>query len=82
MRNTLRMTILLVAALLACMPADGRIRKQRQKADLWPDGTEISAWFSDTAHVDISTLGTPYVVTDYGVKVERDRRTYNLLSPQ
>ncbi len=35
--------------------------------DLWPDGTPIDAWFSDTATVDVSTLGRRFVVTDYGV---------------
>ena len=36
-------------------------------ADLWPDGTPVSSWFADTSRVDISTLGTKYVLTDYGV---------------
>jgi polygalacturonase len=35
--------------------------------DLWPDGTPFDAWFSDTATVDVSTLGRRFVVTDYGV---------------
>lgn len=34
----------------------------------FPDGTEIPAWFADTAHVDIEKLGKKYVVTDYGVR--------------
>ena len=36
-------------------------------ADLWPDGTPVSSWFADTSRVDIATLGTKYVLTDYGV---------------
>lgn len=33
----------------------------------WPDGTKIDAWFENTQKVDPSTLGSRYVVTDYGV---------------
>ena len=41
--------------------------KRKVKAvDLWPDGTEISAWFSDTSRVDLSGL-KHYDVTAYGV---------------
>lgn len=40
--------------------------KARQQ--LWPDGTKIDAWFSDTTKVDVSSLGRQYVVTDYDVK--------------
>ncbi len=36
--------------------------------DKWPDGTTISSWFSDTAKIDLGTLGKQYVVTDYGVR--------------
>ena len=40
----------------------------KSKKELWPDGTEISAWFSDTTRVDVNTLGKRYVITDYGVE--------------
>ena len=43
-------------------------KKKVEKQDLWPDGTTVSAWFSDTSRVDVSQLGKRYVVTDYGVK--------------
>ena len=36
-------------------------------ADKWPDGSQMDKWFSDTTHVDVSTLGKQYVITDYGV---------------
>ena len=36
-------------------------------ANVWPDGTPISEWFSDTARLDPAKLGRQYVVTDYGV---------------
>lgn len=37
------------------------------KKDLWPDGTVIDKWFSNTQKVDLTSLGKRYVVTDYGV---------------
>ena len=36
--------------------------------NLWPDGTPIDKWFSNTKKVDIGSLGKKYVITDYGVK--------------
>ena len=41
-------------------------KKRVGTAELWPDGTEISAWFKDTSRVDLSGL-KHYDVTDYGV---------------
>ena len=60
MRKKLMMACMLLMACTVTMA------KKVKKADLWPDGTEISAWFSDTSRVDISGLKR-YVVTDYGV---------------
>ena len=40
----------------------------KTKADTFPDGTVIPAWFSDTTKVDVEKLGKKFVVTDYGVK--------------
>lgn len=34
---------------------------------VWPDGSKIDDWFSQTAPVDPDKLGKRYVVTDYGV---------------
>ena len=56
---------LILALLAASAVAFGK--KQAPKQELWPDGTPIPEWFSDTSRVDISTLGKRYVVTDYGV---------------
>ena len=50
--------------LMACTTAEAK--KKVKAVDLWPDGTEIPAWFSDTSRVDLSGLKR-YVVTDYGV---------------
>ena len=55
-----------LALLLLCTMAMGK--KEVVKQELWPDGTPISEWFSDTSRVDVSKLGKRYVVTDYGVK--------------
>ena len=66
-KNALTRTLWLALCLLMCLSADAR-RKAKPAPDLWPDGTPMSAWFADTAHVDVTTLGRPYVITDYGVK--------------
>ena len=61
MKKTLMMCLVM---LMACMTAEGK--KKVKTVELWPDGTEIPAWFSDTSRVDLSGLKR-YVVTDYGV---------------
>lgn len=39
----------------------------RQKTmETFPDGTVMSEWFSDTAKVDVTTLGEMYSIADYG----------------
>lgn len=40
----------------------------KKKAETFPNGTPIPAWFTDTVKVDDSQLGKRYVITDYGVK--------------
>ena len=57
--------ILLAVMMLACVVSVSA-RKKVRNVELWPDGTEIPAWFSDTSRVDLSGLKR-YVVTDYGV---------------
>lgn len=61
MKNRL---FLLAMILAVCTTAMGK--KKARNVELWPDGTEIPAWFSDTTRVDLSGLKR-YVVTDYGV---------------
>jgi polygalacturonase len=57
--------LVLFFILLALTPsADAKSKKQQ----LFPDGTPIPVWFSDTTDVDISKLGKQYVITEYGVK--------------
>ena len=57
-------TVLLLMLAFVSMAAVGK--KKVQNPQLWPDGTPISEWFSDTTRVDLSGLKR-YVVTDYGV---------------
>ena len=42
--------------------------KPKHELALWPDGTAMDAFFSNTAKVDITKLGRQYVITDYGVR--------------
>ena len=59
-----KMMFLCLMLAVGCMVAEGK--KKVKTVELWPDGTEIPAWFSDTSRVDLSGLKR-YVVTDYGV---------------
>lgn len=36
-------------------------------AGVFPDGTPIPEWFSDTTRIDLGNLGRQYIITDYGV---------------
>lgn len=63
----LRFLFTLALALLCCT-AYGK--KKKAVPQLFPDGTPIPAWFSDTAKVSLEKLGKQYVVTDYGVKAD------------
>ena len=44
------------------------LNAKKKTTQLFPDGTPIPAWFSDTTKVDVDKLGKKYVITDYGVK--------------
>lgn len=37
-------------------------------ASIWPDGTKMDAFFSNTKKVEMKSLGKQYVITNYGVK--------------
>ncbi len=54
--------ILCAAALLAATAA----RPQGQ-TQAWPDGSAMDAWFTDTATVNVESLGRQYVITSHGV---------------
>lgn len=68
-RNTFCLLGLLLLAVVVSLPAAAR-KKQKQPADLWPDGTPVSTWFHDTAHVDVTALGRQYVITEHGVAAD------------
>lgn len=57
--------MVLVCAVAVCANA-----KKKVKASVFPDGTPIPAWFSDTSRVDVASLGRQYVVTEYGVTTD------------
>ncbi len=59
-----KLIVLPLLLLCLCMQA----KQKKQATPLWPDGTEIGAWFNATTSVDLASLGRRYVVTDYGVK--------------
>jgi len=59
-------TMMCLVLCMLCTLAMGK-KKQTVQPELWPDGTPISAWFSDTTRVDVDQLGKKYVVTSYGV---------------
>jgi len=42
--------------------------KTKGQKTLWPDGSPMEAFFSNTAKVDVATLGRQYVITDFGVR--------------
>ena len=57
-------TIMALTLALTCVMATAKKKVTNQQ--LWPDGTPVPEWFSDTSRVDLSGL-RHYVVTDYGV---------------
>ena len=64
-RNSLK--IIVLAALMALLPLSADAKK-KTPTEVWPDGTKMSQWFNDARRIDTDTLGTRYVITDYGVK--------------
>lgn len=56
--------------LLSFLPAFTFAAKkvEKPKKDLFPDGTEIPAWFKSNSPVDINTLGKLYPITAHGVQ--------------
>ena len=62
----MRKTVLL---LLAVLTLSATAKPKAKKAETWPDGTPMDAWFLNTQKIDPSTLGRQYVLTDYGVLI-------------
>ena len=63
----MRTKLIALALLIATLPAVG---KKKVKTELFPDGTPIPAWFSDTTKVSQEMLGKRYVITEYGVSTD------------
>ena len=63
----MKIRLLALALLMVSVPMMG---KKRQKQQLFPDGTPVPAWFSDTTKVSPDNLGRRYVITDYGVSTD------------
>ena len=57
---------MMTVALTLCLMASAK--KKATVPPLWPDGSQMSEWFTDTAKVDVKTFGKQYVITKYGVK--------------
>jgi hypothetical protein len=64
MKKKLTVCMLLMLVCVASVTAKKKVTKQ----DLWPDGSPVAAWFSDTSRVDVTMLGKQYDVTKYGVR--------------
>ena len=58
--------VLAVAFLMVCFTAVGK--KKTQIQETWPNGEPMAEWFTNTAKVDVETLGRKYILTDYGVR--------------
>lgn len=61
MRRLTFLLFLLTALTLTAKP------KARVHVDLWPDGTQVDAWFHDLTPVALESLGKQYRLTDYGI---------------
>lgn len=56
MKNAVWMWLL--GLMVCCVEARG---------DVWPDGTAMSSWYSDTTGVDLGRLGRRWLLTEHGV---------------
>ena len=58
----------ILLCLLAVVLSVGAKKRVTTTSPLWPDGSQMSEWFTDTAKIDVKSLGKQYVITKYGVK--------------
>lgn len=58
-------TVLLLAAIVLIQLASCQ-SPEAQPVALFPDGSEIPAWFSETGKINPDTLGVQLVITDFG----------------
>ena len=62
----MRKTFLYLLLCAVCLGVDAK--KVKKAPAVWPDGSPMEAWFSDTTKVDVDALGKKYVITEYGVR--------------
>jgi len=57
-----------IFSLLICLIGFSQMTfSQKSKAETFPDGSAISAWFKDYSKIQLKNLGKQYTITDYGV---------------
>ncbi len=61
--NKTLLALLVGIGLMSCSEKSGESQSQK---DLFPDGTEISAWFKDNSKIEVSSLGATYDIVDFG----------------
>lgn len=58
-----------IFSLLICLVGFSQMAfSQKSKAETFPDGSAITAWFTDYSKIQLKNLGKQYVITNYGVK--------------
>jgi len=63
-------TLSLLIALTLALQA----KKKQQLQLLWPDGTKMESWFTDTTRLSPENLGQQFLVTNYGVSANDSLR--------
>ena len=58
----------LIILLLSIFSFTTNVKAQLNDANIFPDGTPMSAWFLDAHKIELENLGKQYVITDFGVK--------------
>ncbi len=62
----MKKSFLLLAVAALVMQLSSCQTPEKATVDYFPDGSEIPAWFADTARINPDTLGVQLVVTDFG----------------
>ena len=52
----------------------------KHKLEFFPDGTPIDDWFYDTTAPELSSLGKPYLLADYGILPDGQLHTKEMQS--